>query len=73
MKQALLQAGGAIACVAAATVLAALHILTGSDALALISATLGYFIHASGTLMPSNNQSIPKVTTTSTAPGGSIS
>ncbi len=65
MTKALLPAGGSIACVAAVTVLAALHILAGSDALALISATLGYFIHASGassnTFTPS-----PKVSTPTT-------
>ncbi len=54
MSQALAQVLGALSCVAAAATLASQGVISGSDALAVISAVTGYFIHASGTIVGSN-------------------
>lgn len=48
MTPSLLQAIVALAGVGAASALAAVHVITGSDALAVISAVVGYSIHAGG-------------------------
>ena len=48
---ALYQLCGALGCVGAAAGLAAVNVISGSDALAVISAVAGYFIHASGVVL----------------------
>lgn len=59
MTTVLTQALGTLACVAAVCTLASQGIISGSDALAVVSAAVGYFIHASGVSVGASGASPP--------------
>jgi len=64
----LTQAVGALACVAAICVLASQGIVSGSDALAVVSAVVGYFIHASGVSVGAGGSLVPSKSPSPTPP-----